>query len=130
MAQESTRQVTITRVFNAPVAPVWQAWSDEERVREWWGPTGFTSPLAKMDFREGGISLVCMRAPQEMGGQDMYNTRTYRKIVPHERIEFILHFSDRNGTRLDPSAMDYRREFRRRFVMLLLSRHFPRIERR
>lgn len=58
--------------------------------------TSFTSPLAKMDFREGGVSLVCMRAPKEFGGFDMYNTWTYTKIVPHERIEFTLNFSDKD----------------------------------
>ena len=78
MAQENTRQMTISRVFDAPVAEVWKAWSDPDRVREWWGPTGFTSPLAKMDFREGGISLVCMRAPQEMGGH-AYPGRTWSR---------------------------------------------------
>ncbi len=42
-----------------------------------------------MDFREGGTSPVCMRAPQEMGGQDMDSTWAYQKIVPMQRIEFI-----------------------------------------
>ena len=71
----------------------------------WWGPTGFTSPSAEMDFREGGTSLVCMRAPKEFGGQDMYNTWTYRKIVPMELIEFILNFADKDGNKVDPAKM-------------------------
>ena len=48
---------------------------DRSRARDIvWGPNGFTSPCAEIDFREGGISLVCMRAPEEMGGQDLYST--------------------------------------------------------
>jgi uncharacterized protein YndB with AHSA1/START domain len=58
-----------------------------------------------MDFREGGTSLVCMRAPEEFGGQDFYNTWTYQKIVPMQRIEFILNFADENGRRADPVAV-------------------------
>lgn len=97
------RDLVVTRVFDAPIAPVWDAWTAPECVTRWWGPSGFTAPLARMDVREGGTSLVCMRAPQEYGGQDMYTTWTYRAIEPHARIEFVLNFADRDGTTLDPA---------------------------
>jgi uncharacterized protein YndB with AHSA1/START domain len=74
-------------------------------VKQWWGPTGFTCPVAKMDFREGGTSLVCMRAPAEFGGQDMYNTWAYRKIVPMQSIEYILNFTDKDGKVIDPMSV-------------------------
>lgn len=99
------KNVVVTRVFDAPVEQVWQAWSEPERVMLWWGPTGFTSPSAVMDFREGGISLVCMRAPAEFGGQDMYNSWTYHQIEPHQQIEFTLRFTDENGVQQDPAAL-------------------------
>lgn len=99
------RDVVVTRLFDAPVERVWRAWIDPEDVMRWWGPDGFTSPLAKMDFREGGTSLVCMRAPVEYGGQDMYHTWTYQKIEPHHRIEFIARFSDQDGHTLDPADL-------------------------
>ena len=104
-AEPTLCNVVVTRVFAAPVAQVWKAWSEPEMVMQWWGPTGFTSPMAKMDFREGGTSLVCMRAPKEFGGQDTYNTWTYRKIDPNKLIEFILNFTDKDGKKLDPAAM-------------------------
>jgi len=104
-AEPMKRNVVVTRVFDTPVEQVWKAWSDPGHVMQWWGPTGFTSPLAKMDFREGRTSLVCMRAPQEFGGQDMYNTWTYRKIDPNKLIEFIHNFSDKDGKKLDPAAL-------------------------
>ncbi len=69
------------------------------------GPTGFTAPVADIDFREGGTSLVCMRAPQEYGGFDMYNTWTYTKIVPMELIEFVHHFTDKDRNKVDPVAL-------------------------
>jgi uncharacterized protein YndB with AHSA1/START domain len=50
------------------------------------GPTGITSPVARIDFREGGTSLVSMRSPE---GQDLYNIWTYGKIVPMQLIECI-----------------------------------------
>jgi uncharacterized protein YndB with AHSA1/START domain len=56
-----------------------------------------------MDFREGGTSLVCMRAPKEFGGQDLYNTWTYKRIVPMQQIEFIQNFADKDGNKTDPA---------------------------
>ncbi len=103
-AEPKKLNMVVTRDIDAPVEQVWKAWSASERVMKWWGPTGFTCPLAKMDFREGGTSLVCMRAPQEYGGMDMYNTWTYTKIVPMQRIEFVHHFADKDGNSVDPSA--------------------------
>jgi uncharacterized protein YndB with AHSA1/START domain len=99
---DTKRDLVVTCVFDAPVEPVWKAWTDPEHVMRWWGPTGFTSPLAKMDFREGGTSLVCMRSPE---GQDIYNTWTYRKIVPMERIEYISNLAGKDGSKADPVKM-------------------------
>jgi len=97
-----TRDLVITRVFEVPVERVWAAWNNPGYVKTWWGPTGFTAPVARIDFREGASSLVCMRSPQ---GQDMYNTWTYRKIVPMELIEFVLDWADKEGNRIDPASM-------------------------
>jgi len=101
MAQE-THDLEVTREFEAPVEAVWNAWSDSEAVKAWWGPQGFTVPVAQMDFREGGTSLVCMRPPQ---GPDLCNSWTYSRIVPHERIAFDLDFVDAEGKSVDPAAI-------------------------
>jgi uncharacterized protein YndB with AHSA1/START domain len=100
-----TFEVVVTRELEAPIREVWKAWSDPEYVTRWWGPAGFTSPGAEMDFRVGGASLVCMRAPAEYGGQDMYNTWTYTRIDPRDRIDFISNFADEDGTHLNPADL-------------------------
>ncbi|MHA6630561.1 SRPBCC domain-containing protein [Pseudonocardia sichuanensis] len=100
-----THDLTVTRLLEAPVEQAWKAWTEPEYVMRWWGPTGFTSPLAELDVREGGTSLVCMRAPAEYGGQDMYNTWTYRTVVPHERLEFALGFTDADRAPLDDASI-------------------------
>lgn len=100
-----TYDVILTRDFDAPLERVWNAWREPEMVKRWWGPTGFTAPVANMDFREGGRSLVCMRAPQAFGGQDFYNTWTYTKIEPLQRIEYLLRFADASGAPQSPAAL-------------------------
>lgn len=102
--------VEVTRVFDAPVARVWDAWTKDELVRRWWGPNGFTAPVAKMDVRVGGTSLVAMRTPD---GHDMHSTWTYTEVVPHERFAYLFNLSDANGTALDPKAAGMPSDFPR-----------------
>jgi len=100
-----TFDMVLTRTIDAPVSEVWKAWTDGDLVRQWWGPSGFTAPVTEMDLREGGTSLVGMRAPDEMGGFEHFHTWTYQKIVPGERLEFVQHFADQQGNAIDPASV-------------------------
>jgi uncharacterized protein YndB with AHSA1/START domain len=99
------KNIVLTRVFDAPPERVWKAWTQSEYVKQWWGPKGFTCPIAEMDVREGGKTRVCMQAPEEYGGQKMYNTWTYSRVVPNERLEYILNFTDKEWTVLKPAEL-------------------------
>ncbi len=95
-----TLDMVITRTFDSPVERVWQAWTDADYVKRWWGPEGYTAPVAEMDVRVGGTSLVCMRSPE---GQDLYNTWTYETVEPNELLEFVHHFADKDGNPINPA---------------------------
>jgi len=97
-----TRDLVVTRDFDALPERLWQAWSNSDDVKQWWGPTGFTAPLANMDFREGGSSLVAMRSPD---GHEFYNTWTYRLIEPFKRIEFVVAFVNAAGDKVEPATL-------------------------
>ncbi len=44
MAERSKSNViSLTRVYDAPLQAVWDAWTIPEEVAQWWGPRGFTS---------------------------------------------------------------------------------------
>lgn len=88
------RDLVITRVFDAPVALVWQAWTDPAHFKRWWGPKDFTTPVAQMDLRVGGKYLFCMRSPT---GQDYWGTGVFREIVPFKRLVFTDSFADDQG---------------------------------
>jgi uncharacterized protein YndB with AHSA1/START domain len=96
------KQIEITKIFNVPVEMVWNVWVDPELVKRWWGPKNFISPVAEIDFREGGKSLVSMKAPKEMGGQEWYSIWEYVKISPLQTIEFIQSLADKDGNKTDP----------------------------
>ncbi len=107
------KDLIIKRVFDAPVDAVWKAWTEPAQIRHWWGPTGFTCPSAKVDLREGGIALVCMKAPKDFGGQGMYSTWAYKKIVPQKCIEYIHNLADCEGKSIDPTSLGMPADFPR-----------------
>jgi len=93
-AAKDLKELTITRIFDAPRELVWKAWTEPERLMRWWGPRGFTSPVCKIDFRVGGVYLNDMRSPE---GKDYWSTGVYREIIPLERIVVSDSFADENG---------------------------------
>ncbi len=97
-------QVVVTREIDAPPGAAWRAWSDPDRIRQWWGPTGFTCPRADVDFRVGGTTLVTMQAPPEYGGFSMPNRWTYSAISEPTRIDFVSEFADADGQPIEPAA--------------------------
>jgi uncharacterized protein YndB with AHSA1/START domain len=84
----------ITRVFDAPRSEVWKAWTEPERLKQWWSPKGFTTHTCKVDLRPGGVFLYGMTAPD---GRAMWGKFVYRKIEAPKRLEFIVSFSDPKG---------------------------------
>jgi uncharacterized protein YndB with AHSA1/START domain len=84
----------LTRVFDAPRDLVWKCFTEPERMRQWWGPKGFTVIAAKMDLRPGGSYHYGMKSPD---GHAMWGKFVYREIVPQERMVFINSFSDEKG---------------------------------
>src|SRR5512140_493447 len=95
--------LVISRIIDAPLDLVWQAWTDPQHVMRWWGPQYWDSPSAKIDLREGGKYIFAMRAPQEQGGQVSYTAGVYKRIVPMELLEFTQGLSDQDGNPIDPA---------------------------
>jgi uncharacterized protein YndB with AHSA1/START domain len=92
MAELSTAPFRISRDFDAPRDRVWQAWTEPERLKQWWGPRGFTTHTCTVDLRPGGFFHYGMRAPD---GTEVWGRFLYREIVPPERMVVIVSFSDR-----------------------------------
>ena len=67
------QEFTITRIYDAPAALVWAAWTEEAHIREWFGPNGFTSPAASVDLRPGGTYEVDMEGPKGFGRKAVYS---------------------------------------------------------
>jgi uncharacterized protein YndB with AHSA1/START domain len=84
----SARAVTVSRLFNFPVAQVFDAFTQADKLAQWWGPDGFTITTQRMDFREGGIWQFTMHGPAADGkpGIDYLNKILFTRIVPGQLI--------------------------------------------
>ena len=80
----------IRREFDAALDRMWRAWSDAERMSQWWGPKGSETEVVKLDFRPGGICHYRMN----FEGQKMWGKLLYREIEPKKRLVFVVSFSD------------------------------------
>ena len=88
------RQLVLTRVFDAPPALVFEAWTRRDHLLRWWGPDDFTLPFCEIDFRVGGAYRYCMRSP---AGEDHWVWGTFTEIVVPERIVFTWDREDLEG---------------------------------
>ena len=84
----------ISRVFDSPRETVWKAWTEPERLKQWWGPKGFKVHTCKVDLRPGGVFLYGMRMPD---GGEMWGKFVYREIRAPKKLVFIVSFSDPKG---------------------------------
>lgn len=94
------RDVIVTRVFKAPRALVWQAWTDATMFQRWYGPKDFTAQVARMDVRVGGSFLWGMRHPR---GMEYWTTGIFREVEPTQRLVYTDSPADAQGNRVAPS---------------------------
>jgi len=100
------RELTISRLLNAPRELVWEVWTKAEHIKNWWGPTGFTNTIFSMDVKPGGVWDFIMHGPD---GTDYKNKSIYKEIIKPERIVFehvspkftaTITFEEKNGKTL------------------------------
>ena len=95
---ESTiiKEVTLTRIFNAPRELVYKAFTNREMMMEWWRPHGFSNPECEMDVRVGGKWKINMHAPQ-MGFPNHWCHGVFLELHPFEKVVFTSRaFLDEN----------------------------------
>lgn len=90
----SKRELTITRVLDAPRSRVFRMWIDAKHMAQWWGPQGFTNPVCELDVRPGGAIRIHMRAPD---GVVHPMTGAFREILEPERLVFTAFAEDQAG---------------------------------
>ena len=80
-----SNELKLTRVFNAPVQTVWDAWTDPEKLAQWWGPRGFTITTHSKDLRPGGSWIYTMHGPD---GVDYPNNTDYFEVEECKKLVY------------------------------------------
>jgi uncharacterized protein YndB with AHSA1/START domain len=85
------KEVNFERTFDAPVETVWQAWTDPEKIKQWWGPEHVIIPECTVDLRVGGKLYIVMEADEGMGpykGTRWPMEGTYTEIVENTKLAY------------------------------------------
>jgi uncharacterized protein YndB with AHSA1/START domain len=89
-----SKKVFITREFAAPVNLVWDAFTKQEILDQWWAPKPWQSRTKYMQFEEGGKRLYAMVGPE---GQEKWSVQEFSAIQPEKSFKMFNAFSDAAG---------------------------------
>ncbi|HEU5047326.1 MAG TPA: SRPBCC family protein [Rickettsiales bacterium] len=84
-ANQNPNELRITRVYDAPVKAVWDAWTDPKQAAQWWGPRGFTITTHSKDLRPGGSWVYTMHGPD---GINYPNSTKYFEVEPYSKLVY------------------------------------------
>ncbi len=83
----SDKELTITRIFDAPRELVFRAWTVPEQFANWMGPKGYTASGVEMDLTEGGAWRSTITSSD---GDAHTSGGVYREISAPERLVFTF----------------------------------------
>ena len=85
MERNKPNEIYITRLYDASVKLVWDAWTDPQKVAKWWGPRGFTITTHSKDLRVGGHWSYTMYGPD---GAKWENKTIYHEVEVNKRLVY------------------------------------------
>jgi uncharacterized protein YndB with AHSA1/START domain len=84
----------ISRTVGGPLDAVWKAYTEQEPLMQWFGPSGFSMPFSKFDLRPGGEFHYCLRTPT---GFEMWGKWIFLQIEAPHVLSMLVTFSDAKG---------------------------------
>ena len=91
---KATKTVLIIREFAAELSLVWDAFTKQEILDQWWAPKPWSSKTKYMDFKVGGRRFYAMVSPdgEELG----WSIQKYTSISPKTNFKFFNAFADKD----------------------------------
>jgi uncharacterized protein YndB with AHSA1/START domain len=84
-AKKETNEIKLTRIYDAPVKTVWDAYTDPKQAAKWWGPRGFTITTHSKDLKNGGHWKYTMHGPD---GTNYENHAVYLEVDKYSRLVY------------------------------------------
>ena len=101
----SNNWARIEREFDASLDAVWSMWTEAEKFQSWYGPNGFTIPVAEMDVTVGGTRKISMEMKTPERTMQMWFIGEYKEISPKTRLVYSESMCDPDGNVLSPASM-------------------------
>lgn len=90
---KSTNTVLVEKEFDAELSLVWDAFTRQEILDQWWAPKPFESKTKVMDFKVGGRRFYAMVSPE---GQENWQLQQYTSITPKTNFKYTSVFADKD----------------------------------
>src|SRR5450432_2719509 len=90
---KATKTVFVNREFAAGLSPVWDAFTKQEILDQWWAPKPWISKTKIMDFKVGGRRFYAMVGSE---GQEHWSIQDYIEISPKINFKTINSFADKD----------------------------------
>jgi uncharacterized protein YndB with AHSA1/START domain len=101
IVDKSTHTVFVNREFAAELSLVWDAFTKQELLDQWWAPKPFSSKTKAMDFKVGGRRFYAMVSPE---GQEHYAIQKYTSITPKSNFKYLNAFADKDENPFLPGS--------------------------
>src|SRR3978361_470162 len=90
---KATKTVFVNREFAAPLSQVWDAFTKQEILDQWWAPKPYLSKTKFMDFEVGGRRFYAMVSPE---GQEGWSIQKFTSITPTTNFKMMNAFADKD----------------------------------
>ena len=93
IVDKAAKTVTVNKEFNAELSLVWDAFTKQEILDQWWAPKPWESRTKFMNFEVGGKRFYAMVGPE---GQEHWSLQKYTSITPKSNFKMHNAFADAN----------------------------------
>ena len=101
IVDKTAKTVTVNKEFNAELSLVWDAFTKQEILDQWWAPKPWESRTKFMNFEVGGKRFYAMVGPE---GQEHWSLQQYTSISPKTNFKMHNAFADANENPHLPSS--------------------------
>ena len=93
IVDKPSKTVFVNREFDAGLSLVWDAFTKQELLDQWWAPQPWASKTKFMDFKVGGRRFYAMVSPE---GQEHWSIQEYTSISPKTNFKMLNAFADKD----------------------------------
>ena len=98
---KEAKMVVINREFDAELTLVWDAFTKQEILDQWWAPKPYLSKTKSMEFKVGGRRFYAMVSPE---GQENWQLQNYTSISPKTNFKYLSVFADKDENPFLPGS--------------------------